>query len=131
VPAGRGAGALLTRDGDALVLSNGSVTVRYDLRTGLMDIDWPGVGSVRHAYAAAAVDRDGEPVAVRTPDLSGRAYDVQPVADALGRGQQLTLTGDSPALGAALVQRLTLYNTSPFLLMRTEVARLDTAGGDA
>ncbi len=123
--------ATLTRTDDVLTLANGAVTIRYDLRSGLMDLMWTAGPAVQRAFAAATLLGPGAPLVLRSTDAARRTMQEEPVRDPLGPGLRLTVTGEFPAAAATLTQSVTVLDDRPFALVRVTVGRTPAAGGEA
>jgi hypothetical protein len=122
--------ATLTRTGEMLVLTNGTVTVRYDLRTGLMDLGWAAGPAVHRAFASATLATAAGARTLRSTDAARRTVQAEPVEDPLGHGLRLTVTGEFPS-AATLTQSITVVDDQPFVLLRVTVGRTPAAGGEA
>jgi alpha-galactosidase len=125
------AATTFTRTADGLLLTNGAVSVRYDLRLGLVSLDWGSAGAIANAYASANLHRPNGIETLVTTELSRRTFEEQAVADELGRGITLVVSGEHPALGATLTQRFTVYDNRSFVLLRAEAGRGPSMGADA
>lgn len=123
------AAVTLTRDGDRLTLANGAAMLRYDLRSGLADIDLAGIARIQQAHAAVQLTAAGGPGQLRSTETVRRVYEQEPVADAFGQGVRLTVSGEAPGLAATLTQRFTMYAGRPLLLVQAEAGRTAAARG--
>ncbi len=123
------AAAALNVDGDAVTLGNGAITVRYDLRTGMMDLAWGSGIVVRNAHAAAELLTGGGPRPLRSTEMTRRIPAQERINGPLGRGVTLTVTGENTDLGAALTQSFTVLDGRPYALMRVSAGRLPGAAG--
>ena len=127
--AARAGTATLTRSGDVLVLGNGALSVRYDLRAGTLDLETSTGAAVQRGYAAATVLTGEGTRSLHSMHMTRRTYTEEPVDGPLGRGLRLAVTGETQALGLSLTQVITVFDNHPFALMRVEVGRLAAAQG--
>jgi hypothetical protein len=126
-PKATAAEARVTRAGSLVIVTNGRLSVSYNLATGLADYAWDGQVRISNAYSGAVLS-----------DLPDRAfYTFQPArrraeerifADAFGRGVLLEVTSDAADLDVALVQQIYVYDAEPFLTQRVSLTRQSADG---
>ena len=119
--------ARVTRAGSTVIVTNGRLSVSYNLATGLADYAWDGRTRIGNAYSGAVLS-DLPDRAFYTFQPAERRAEERVFADAFGRGVVLEVTSNAADLDVALVQQIHVYDAEPFLTQRVGLRR-KTAGG--
>ena len=119
--------ARVTRADPIITVTNGLLTVRYDLSRGLADYAWGQRTVLRNAYASATVGSG--PGRQRTTFEAGRrTATTERFSDGLGTGLRLHVRTELPRDDVALTQQLDVYDSAAHLTARVSVERV-AAGG--
>jgi alpha-galactosidase len=116
------------RDGPTIGVTNGIVSVTYDLDRGVADYSWGERTVIRNAYSSAVLADFGGRT-IYSFEGGSRSADNSPFADALGSGVALSVTTAFPDVDLALVQQLYVYDGASFVTQRVSLQRLSADGG--
>ena len=121
------AAARATRDGPIVRVTNGIVTVTYDLDRGVADYTWGERTVLRNAYSGAVLADLGGRMMYSFEGGPRRADD-SPFADALGSGVALDVATEFPDVDLVLVQQIYVYDGASFITQRVSLQRLGAGG---
>jgi alpha-galactosidase len=115
------------RTGSTVTLTNGYVSVHYDLNRGLADYQWGARTVIQNGYSSATLaDRPGR--AVYSFDAGTRAAEESVFTDPIGTGIVLRVLTTSRDAGVSLLQQFFVYDHEAFMTQRVSLLAGAQAG---
>ncbi|MGH2585901.1 MAG: alpha-galactosidase [Dehalococcoidia bacterium] len=126
-PVSVSARATVSRSGSIVIVSNGHLTLRYDLARGLADYGWGERTVIRNGYSSAVLS-DAPGHTVYSFNAGERTVEEAVFTDAAGKGIVLRVATVLRDADVTLVQQFFVYDNERFLTQRLSLFRRSQDG---